>query len=362
MKIFYTILIFLIVIGISLYFSFFNPSSNLLNNINQNELNTNSLQTGTSPKEVKYVSPISIEYLRTLKITSDKLKIERLVSENSLYQSYLTSYLSEGEKVYAQLTIPKTPMPEGGFSAIIFNHGYIPPKSYNTFANYSAYVDFLARNGFVVLKIDMRGHGNSEGQASGTYFSSTYLKDVISAKESLSQIREVNKNKIGLWGHSMSGNLVLRTLLVDNSFKAGVIWAGAVYSYEDFYKYRISDSSFVGAMQTQPSTQINLNRESSPEITKFRNREEALDFNNEFWKSISLTQNIKYLSSPLQLHHSINDNVVNVAYSRDLVKILEENGKSYEYYEYPGGGHNITGAYFNEAMIKTVEFFKNNLK
>ncbi len=313
-------------------------------------------------QEERYVSPISIDYLRSLKIETEKLNIERLVSESTSYKSYLASYFSEGEKVFAQLTIPKSPKPEGGFPTIIFNHGYIPPRSYNTFYNYSAYVDYLARNGFVVLKIDMRGHGNSSGQASGTYFSSTYLKDVISAKRSLQQIEEVDSKNIGLWGHSMSGNLVLRTLLVDNEFKAGVIWAGAVYSYEDFYNYRISDNSYSSAMQTQPATVINPNRENSPEIASFRSRKEKPDFQSEFWKSISLTENIKYLSSPIQIHHSVNDNVVNVGYSRDLIKVLEENKKQYEYHEYPGGGHNITGIYFNQAMSKTVEFFKNNLK
>jgi len=312
--------------------------------------------------ENKYISPISIEYLRSINIDSGKLKIEKLVSENSSYSSYLTYYLAEEEKVFALLTIPKSPKPISGHPAIIFNHGYIPPKSYNTFSNYSAYVDYLARNGFVVLKIDMRGHGNSEGQASGTYFSSTYLKDVISAKKALQKLEDVDSKNIGLWGHSMSGNLVLRTLLVDNEFKAGVIWAGAVYSYEDFYKYRISDSSYSGVMVTQPTTQTSKNRESSSEITKFRSREVEPDFQNEFWKSISLTENIKYLSTPLQIHHSVNDDVVNIGYSRDLVKVLSENNKTYEYFEYPGGGHNITGVYFNQAMSKTVEFFRNNLK
>ena len=312
--------------------------------------------------ENKYISPISIDYLRSLKIESEKIEVIRLVNENSSYKSFLVSYLSEGDKIFAQLTVPKSPKPANGYPVIIFNHGYIPPKSYNTFYNYSAYVDYLARNGFIVLKIDMRGHGNSEGIASGTYFSSTYLKDVLSAKSAIQKFEEADPNNIGLWGHSMSGNLVLRTLLVDESFKTGVIWAGAVYSYEDFYTYRISDSSYSGAMQTQPASVINPNRENSPEIAKIRSREEKPDFENEFWKSISLTENINYLKTPIQLHHSINDYVVNVGYSRDLEKVLKEKSKNYEYHEYPGGGHNITGVYFNQAMQKTVQFFKDNLK
>ena len=42
-----------------------------------------------------------------------------------------------------------------------------------------------------------------------------------------------------MWGHSMAGNLVLRAMLIEPEIKAGVIWAGAVYSYDDFAKYGI---------------------------------------------------------------------------------------------------------------------------
>ena len=60
----------------------------------------------------------------------------------------------------------------------------------------------------------------------------------------LQKLEQVNKQNIGIWGHSMAGNIVLRTMLVNNNIKAGVIWAGAVYSYKDFAKYGLNDSSY----------------------------------------------------------------------------------------------------------------------
>jgi dipeptidyl aminopeptidase/acylaminoacyl peptidase len=316
----------------------------------------------TTTQEIKndeIDSPISILKLRKKKIESPPYKIEKRLENGTNYEKYVVSYLSEGEKVYALLTVPMENKPEKGFPAIIFNHGYIPPKSYSTLSNYADYVDYLARKGFVVLKIDMRGHGNSEGIASGTYFSSTYTIDVISALKSLQKSEIVNPQRIGVWGHSMSGNLVLRSMLVSEDIKAGVIWAGAVYSYEDFKKYRISDSSYTA----RPATQIpkSPNRDSNPEILKIRDAKSEIDFKNEYWKAISLTQNLNYLKNPLQIHHAVNDNVVNVGYSRDLEIKLKENNINYEYFEYQGGGHNITGLYFNQAMERTVEFFKKNL-
>jgi len=74
-----------------------------------------------------------------------------------------------------------------------------------------------------------------------------------------------------------------------------------------------------------------------------------------------LTKNIGFLNSPLQIHHVINDPVVNIGYARDLVQVLKDNSKKYEFYEYNGGGHNISSPYFETAMQRTVRFFKENL-
>ena len=120
------------------------------------------------------------------------------------------------------LTIPFGEPPEGGFKAIIFNHGYIPPTVYRTTERYVAYVDYLARSGFVVFKIDYRGHGNSQGEPSGSYFSPGYTIDAISALKSLQMLDIIDPQGIGMWGHSMAGNLVLRAMLIEPDIKAGV--------------------------------------------------------------------------------------------------------------------------------------------
>jgi fermentation-respiration switch protein FrsA (DUF1100 family) len=80
-----------------------------------------------------------------------------------------------------------------------------------------------------------------------------------------------------------------------------------------------------------------------------------------YWQAVSLTANIKYLNSPLQIHHAKNDAVVNIGYSEGLAAVLQENNKEYEFYVYDGGGHNIISPYFGAAMVRTVEFFKENL-
>ncbi|OGC61134.1 hypothetical protein A3K34_01855 [candidate division WWE3 bacterium RIFOXYC1_FULL_40_10] len=309
----------------------------------------------------QYVSPISIDYLRSLDIQADSVKIEDELTAGTNYRKYLASYYSEGNKVYGLLTVPTVATPEGGFPAIVFNHGYIPPAQYKTTEGYVAYVDNLARNGFVVFKIDYRGNGESEGDPSGSYFSSAYTIDTISALKSLQKFETVNPNRIGMWGHSMAGNLVLRAMLVSSEIKAGVIWAGAVYSYRDFVAYRINDTSYAHRPFETKEGEEQRNRETSPNIQKIREDPDSVDFADPFWTSISLTANLKYLENPIQIHHALDDAVVDVGYSRDLVEVLKTANKLYEFYEYDGGGHNITSPYFETAMERTVEFFRKTL-
>ncbi len=294
---------------------------------------------------------LTIAALREREIEGSDIVIERTLANGFNYQQYIASYISEGSKIYGLLTVPLGAAPANGFKAVVFNHGYIPPASYRTTERYVAYVDALARSGLVVFKIDMRGHGDSEGEAVGSYFSPGYTIDAIAALKSLQTLDYVDPEGIGMWGHSMAGNLVLRAMLVEPQIRAGVIWAGAVYSYDDFVKYAITDTSFVRSEETPA-----LRR--SREIIETYGRP---DTTVPFWQAVSLTENIEFLERPLQIHHALDDDVVNIGYSVDLAAVLAANGKAYEFYQYAGGGHNITSPYFDTAMLRTITFFLEQL-
>lgn len=299
---------------------------------------------------------LTIEYLRELEITGSEITFERRLNDGANYEQHLVSYVSEGNKIYGMLTIPHRDPPESGYKAIVFNHGYIPPSEYRTTERYPAYVDYLARYGFVVLKIDYRGHGESEGEASGSYFSPGYTIDAISALKSLQTLDFIDPQGIGMWGHSMAGNLVLRAMLIEPDIQAGVIWAGAVYSYNDFERYGINDRTY-RPPEPQETDEPDRRRRSR-EIIETYGRPNT---QTPYWKAVSLTENIEYLSAPLQLHHAENDTVVDIGYSMDLAVILNQHGKEYEFYTYEGGGHNLISPFFDQAMLLTVEFFWNNL-
>src|SRR5579862_4305149 len=127
---------------------------------------------------------LTIPYLRKLTFKSSLGDLQQ-IDQNDSYTSYLTSYTSEGLKINGLLTVPTGTPPDNGWPAIVFVHGYIPPKQYTTLSGYVDYVDYLARNGFVVFKIDLRGNGDSEGEPAGAYYSAGYVIDTLNAYAAL---------------------------------------------------------------------------------------------------------------------------------------------------------------------------------
>lgn len=294
---------------------------------------------------------LTIPYLRGREYNSKLFGLEK-VSENGNYTSYLTSYLADNFKIYGLLTKPTGEKPKDGYPAIIFIHGYIPPTQYQTLTRYTDHIDYLTRNGFVVFKIDLRGHGNSEGKAGGGCYSSDYIIDVLSGYSALQSTDFVDPKKIGLWGHSMAGNIALRAMAAKPEIPAVVIWAGAGYTYTDLSEFGIRDASY----QPQP-LDTERQRKRRELFAEYGQPKDG----NPFWQLVAPTNYLKDLKGAIQLDHAVDDNVVNIGYSRNLNEILDKTSIPHEFNEYLSGGHNITGSSFTEAMQKTVDFYKKYL-
>lgn len=308
-------------------------------------------KTQASPTPFLFAE-ITIPYLRARSYESSLGSLEQ-VSSNSQYSSYLTSYDSEGFKVNGLLTKPMGDEPTEGWPAIVFVHGYIPPRNYQTLVNYASYVDYLASNGFVVFKIDLRGHGDSEGEPGGGYYSSDYIIDVLNARAALQTSDFVNKDAVGLWGHSMAGNVVARALAASPEIPAIVIWAGAVYTYSDFSEFSIEDNSY------QPPPSDSPSRKKRAEMFE---KYGQFDPNSSFWKQVPMTNYLDGIKGAISLNHAVDDNVVDINYSRNFNSLLNQTSIEHELNEYPSGGHNFTGTTFNQAIQNTVEFFGKHLK
>lgn len=295
--------------------------------------------------------PMSIAAQRAMSYPGSDIIIERELTAALNYRRYYAYYYSEDLKIYGLLTVPTAEMPAGGWPAIVFNHGYIPPDVYQTTERYIAYVDRLASSGYVVFRIDYRGHDQSEGEATGAYGHPGYTIDVMNAVAAIKRYREVNPEKIGMWGHSMGGYLTLRAMVLSGDVRAGVIWAGVVVSYPDL----ICCWRRTGNFTPSPSSRSPSWRTGWAELYG------SPESNPEFWASVSSNNYLEDLSGPIQLHHGTKDEDVPVEFSVKLADQINAAGGTVELYTYPNDNHNISN-YFTTAMNRSIEFFDRYLK
>lgn len=306
---------------------------------------------------IKKLNPLAIEYMRKQKYPGSDIIIEQILPSGSNYNRYIASYKSDGLKIFALLTVPQGEKPKTGWPVIIFNHGYIPPEQYRTTEKYLAYTDAFSGNGYIVFKSDYRAHGNSEGKPEGAYYSPAYTIDVLNAVSSIKKYKDVDSQRIGMWGHSMGGMITLRSMVVTDDIKAGEIWAGVVASYEDLannwhhpvHNPQISISEQIEQMARRPGRQ------------EFIEKYGSFEANPQFWQSISPIFFVKNIAGPIQLQHGTDDEEVPLLFSQKLEKALKDAGKPVEFFTYKGDNHNLSNN-LETALQRSVEFFDKNLK
>ncbi len=306
-----------------------------------------------SPTPTPTLHPMMIAAMRQLDYRGSDIVIEQKLEPGVNYQRYYASYLSEGLKIYALLTLPNGERPATGWPVIVFNHGFIRPDVYRTTERYVAYVDRLAQSGYIVFRSDYRGHDQSEGEATGAYGNPSYVIDVLNAVASLKRFPDADPARIGMWGHSMGGYITLRSMVISPEIKAGVIWAGVVAPYPDLF----------ARGNTRPTPETTST--PFPGGRGWRSAWLALygspEENPEFWNAVSSNSYLADLSGPIQLHHGTADESVPLAASQTLYDQMTAVGKPVELYTYEADNHNLSG-FFTTAMNRTIEFFNQYVK
>ncbi len=297
--------------------------------------------------------PLMVEKMRQQTYPGSDIVLEETLAPGANYDRYITSYQSDGLKIYALLTVPRGVKPATGWPVVIFNHGFIPPEIYRTTERYVAYVDGFARNGYIVFRSDYRGHGFSEGEAGGSRGSPDYTVDVLNAVASMKRYTDADPNRIGMWGHSMGGLITLRSMVTTKDIKAGVIWAGVVAAYPELFNRRNPQPN----QQTVDPATAARRRWREELVEKYGTPDQA----PEIWAAISPNAYVGEISGPLQLHHGTADSDVPVRYSQLLELQMQTVGSAVEYYEYAGDNHNLS-VYFNTAIARSIAFFDQYLK
>lgn len=289
--------------------------------------------------------------MRSRAYPGSEITVDQTLEPGPGYDRFIVHYFSEGLKIFALLTRPSGDPPATGWPVIVFNHGFIQPGDYKPTEHYEKYVDALASHGYIVFRPDYRGHGASEGVATGGYSTPAYTVDVLNAVSSIAYLVKADSHRIGMWGHSMGGQITLRAMVTTCCLiRAGVIWAGVVAPYDQIItQWEVTS--------TPPGP--------TPVATNWRQGFVAdhgdLQTNPAFWAEISPNSFLADISGPLEIHHGGGDIVVPVDMSRLLYGEMLQAGRTVYFFEYPGDDHNISHN-FDLAMQRTLEFFDRYVK
>ncbi|MBV9960787.1 MAG: alpha/beta fold hydrolase [Parafilimonas sp.] len=120
------------------------------------------------------------------------------------YKTEDVTYTNNGLQYGGTLTVPQG---NGKFPAVLLITGSGQQDRDETIFGHKPFAvlaDALTRDGFVVLRVDDRGIGNSTGNFA-TSTTADFVKDVNASVDYLKTRAEVNDKKVGLLGHSEGG-------------------------------------------------------------------------------------------------------------------------------------------------------------
>ena len=293
------------------------------------DMSSDSGQPGTHP--------LSIPSLRRRNYGAGEFLILGEVDSKPGLLAREFSYQSDGYTVYGLIEQPAAGAPETGLPVIILAHGYIPPESYSTLDNYRLVTSYYAAGGFMVVKPDYRGHGRSEGSGVSPTRTIDYSIDVMNLIAGLSHIEDADTGNIFLYGHSMGGEIGLRILTVTQVLKGATLWAAVTEPFPENTLYFVRKRSREEADRLQEK----INNVISPEE----------------YNSISPLNYMDSIHVPILVHHGTEDESVPFEWSSAFRDSMDNFGVDYQFYEYPGENHNISGSFYS-VMDKDMDFFK----
>mgnify|MGYP000951981821 FL=1 len=253
------------------------------------------------------------------------------------YKARVLAYESDGITQYVLEHRPAGAVPKDGWPLIIVAHGHVTPSQWTTEGNYISVSSRYAAGGFLILKPDYRGHGNSGGEAPGAYRAAAYAIDVLNLAHDALLLPYIDTSRIFLYGHSMGGSVALATLEASSIFKAASIWAGVTRPFPEDTLYYLS---------RRDKAQADLRRE-----------ELKINPGEYFFPLFSPISNLDKIKVPLIIRHGTADLSVPFEWSTEFRAALDAADVRYEFVEYPGADHNISQS-FNKALDADLMFFR----
>jgi len=271
-----------------------------------------------------------------------ELKIGKTLGTNAVFTRKLFTYESDGLTIYGFINIPhetaEKPLP-----IIIVCHGHVDPAYYQTEAYTTGQADALARAGYIVLHPNFRNFPPSDYGPNEMRIG--YAIDVLNLTALVRKqagnpgpFKLVDPYQMGLWGHSMGGGIVLRTLVVDHYIKAALLYA-SMSGDELLNHEKLVEFSGPWNGNWDPGE-----RPSDADL-----------------RQISPINHLWRINAAVSIHHGTLDPLP-LEWATDLCADLQELGKVVECFTYYNAAHFFDG---DDKMVfdhRTTRFFDQYLK
>ncbi len=294
-----------------------------------------------APKPVPPGGPparIFIEELRNESFKGKGIRIVKAVERKRGFTRYLIDYDSRGLRVSGMMNVPAG---EGPFPVVILNHGYYGPRPHAIGYGFREAADIFSENGYLAIGSDYRNNGLSE-KGDNFFQHMGYLDDVLSLVEAVKDLPNADRDRIGMWGHSLGGLLTMKACIISGSVRVAALFDSMSADDRDFY-------AFLWKIHPEALTAV------TAAIGTPRGNPQA-------FSRMSALTHLELMPRYVIVHQGEKDQTTPPAWSEKLVEALRRCDKTVEYHSYPGQGHILSGGAWETSMSRTVAFFDRRLK
>lgn len=281
----------------------------------------------------------TIDYLRKRAYGGGNIEVVEMMEDKTSFIRYLIRYPSDGLTIYGFINIPKG---AGPFPILIVLHGYVSSAEYQTLDYTAGLADALTEAGYVVVHPNLRNYLPSDqgddlfrvGLAVDVLNLIHLLKTGAAPPEVLST---ASVDQIGLWGHSLGGNIILRVLTISADVKAVVLYASI--SGDE------TKNAALFATITPNDPQIQTELVTSPIVIQ----------------RISPANYYRGITAAVQLYHGTSDSVVPLAWALENCNGLKDAGVNTNCIYYTDEDHTFRRRVQDDFYQTQVNFYRNYL-